>query len=206
MARAVGTQRRHLVQTFLYEGAAYDLAAAAVGAVLGIGVSFVMVQVVAGAFTAEGGLDLALLAVGPQPAHRLRPRRAAHAWRSSPRSAWRVSRLNIVSAIRDLPEQPTTRATAGARWVLVAVGVVVGTLLAVSGATSQVVPRRGCSASRSSSLSSCRSPGSSAASERLAYTAAGGLAPRPVAAAARHLRLRSSARCRWTSRSGSSAG
>src|SRR5919201_328911 len=32
IARAVGTRRRHLVQMFLYEGAAYDLAAAAVGA------------------------------------------------------------------------------------------------------------------------------------------------------------------------------
>src|SRR5262249_4553951 len=47
MARAVGTQRRHLVQMFLYEGAAYDLAAAAVGAALGIGVSLVMVRAVA---------------------------------------------------------------------------------------------------------------------------------------------------------------
>ena len=44
MARAVGTQRRHLVQTFLFEGAAYDLVAAAVGALLGIAISCVMVQ------------------------------------------------------------------------------------------------------------------------------------------------------------------
>src|SRR5205823_2721642 len=54
MARAVGTQRRHLVQSFLYEGATYDLAAAAVGAVLGIGVSFLMVNAVSGAFSSEG--------------------------------------------------------------------------------------------------------------------------------------------------------
>src|SRR6478672_5629752 len=35
-ARAIGTQRRHLVQMFLFEGAAYDVLAAAVGAVLGL--------------------------------------------------------------------------------------------------------------------------------------------------------------------------
>ena len=38
-ARAIGTQRRHLVQMFLFEGAAYDVLAAAVGAVLGLALS-----------------------------------------------------------------------------------------------------------------------------------------------------------------------
>ena len=37
IARAVGTQRRHLVEMFLFEGALYDLAAAAVGALAGLG-------------------------------------------------------------------------------------------------------------------------------------------------------------------------
>ena len=78
MARAVGTQRRHLVQTFLYEGAAYDLLAAAVGAVLGIGVSFVMVQVGRPGLRHRGRARAGLLAVGPQPPHRLRPRRPPH--------------------------------------------------------------------------------------------------------------------------------
>ena len=40
IARAVGTRRGHLVQMFLFEGAAYDLAAALVGAVLGAGVAY----------------------------------------------------------------------------------------------------------------------------------------------------------------------
>ena len=35
-ARAIGTQRRHLVQMFLFEGAAYDVLAAVVGAALGL--------------------------------------------------------------------------------------------------------------------------------------------------------------------------
>ena len=43
MARAVGTKRRHLVQMFVFEGTAYDLVAAAVGALLGAAVGLVAV-------------------------------------------------------------------------------------------------------------------------------------------------------------------
>jgi putative ABC transport system permease protein len=135
MARAVGTQRRHLVQSFLYEGAVYDLAAAAVGALLGIGVSFVMVQAVANAFTQEGlelsytvtarslllayaiGVLITLAVVGA--------------------SAWRVSRLNIVSAIRDIPEPDQPSGRRGRR-VLIACGVLLGSFMAASGATGKV--------------------------------------------------------------------
>ena len=37
IARAIGTRRGHLVEMFLFEGVAYDLVAAAVGALLGAG-------------------------------------------------------------------------------------------------------------------------------------------------------------------------
>ena len=43
IARAIGTRRGHLVQMFLFEGVAYDLIAAAVGALLGVGVAYGMV-------------------------------------------------------------------------------------------------------------------------------------------------------------------
>ena len=39
IARAVGTRRGHLVQLYLFEGLAYDLAAAAVGAALGVAIA-----------------------------------------------------------------------------------------------------------------------------------------------------------------------
>ena len=169
MARAVGTQRRHLVQTFLYEGAAYDLAAAAIGAVLGIGVSYVMVRVVASSFTEEG-LDLT---------YSLSGRSLVIAYSMGvlltlavvTMSAWRVSRLNIVSAIRDLPEMPTGehRRT---RWALVALGTVMGVLMAVSGATSQVYLTwmLGVSIAVLSLVPAVKAIGRS---ERFAYTAAG---------------------------------
>jgi putative ABC transport system permease protein len=169
MARAVGTQRRHLVQTFLYEGAAYDLAAAAAGAVLGVGVSFVMVQAVAAAFTTED-LQLTYTVTG-------RSLLIAYAigvlltLGVVTASAWRVSRLNIVSAIRDIPEMEETgpRRT---RWVLTIVGVVLGLFMAVSGATGKAyLPwMLGVSIVVLSLVPIARGSGRR---ERLAYTAAG---------------------------------
>ncbi len=134
MARAVGIQRRHLVQTFLFEGTVYDLAAAVVGVALGVAVSYVMVRAVARTFTGEG-LD---------PGYTISARSL---WISFALgvlltlvvvtlSAWRVSRLNIVSAIRDLPE-PAERRRRRGRWALVAVGLVIGVLMAVAGASGQ---------------------------------------------------------------------
>ena len=47
IARAIGTRRGHLVEMFTFEGAAYDLIAAAVGAVLGAVIAYGMVFVMA---------------------------------------------------------------------------------------------------------------------------------------------------------------
>jgi len=51
-------------------------------------------------------------------------------------SAWRVSRMNIVSAIRDLPEPPHEKRRRR-RWVPGAIGLLLGAALAVSGVTSK---------------------------------------------------------------------
>ena len=136
IARAVGTRRGHLVQMFTFEGAAYDLGAAVVGAILGAIVALGMVFVMSKAFGAadadEGlqirfavsarslvvaaalGLLLTLVVVAV--------------------SAWRVSVMNISSAIRNLPEPPVSRRRR--RLVLAAVSILLGTLLVVSGTSS----------------------------------------------------------------------
>ncbi len=106
IARAVGTKRGHLVQMFTFEGLAYAIGAAAIGTAIGIGVSRVLVVVMAEAFGTTDdetfsinftftlysvlvafsiGLILTLLTVIF--------------------SAYRVSKLNIVVAIRNLPEE-----------------------------------------------------------------------------------------------------
>ena len=58
IARAVGTRRGHLVEGFVFEGLAYDLLAAAVGAALGIAVAYTMVSGIAAALSATSTIDL----------------------------------------------------------------------------------------------------------------------------------------------------
>ena len=136
IARAIGMRRGHLVEMFTFEGAAYDLAAAVVGALLGAAVALVMVLVMASAFGAadadEGlqiqfavsvrslviaaalGILLTLVVVAV--------------------SAWRVSVMNISTAIRNLPEPPVTRRRR--RLVLAGLGIFLGLVLVVSGTRS----------------------------------------------------------------------
>ncbi len=106
IARAVGTKRGHLVQMFTLEGLAYAIGAAAVGTLIGLVVSRGLVVLMAEAFGQTGGdgfsfsfnvtiysivsafsigLILTLITVIV--------------------SAYRVSKLNIVVAIRNLPEE-----------------------------------------------------------------------------------------------------
>lgn len=104
IARAVGTKRRHLVQMFTFEGVAYAVGAAVIGTIIGIAVSRLLVALLANAIGATDddagfefrftitatsviagfslGLLLTLITVGV--------------------SAFRVSKLNIVVAIRGL--------------------------------------------------------------------------------------------------------
>lgn len=104
MARAIGTQRSHLTQMFVFEGMAYDLVAAAVGAALGIGVGFAMVGLISGAV---GNFGFSLT-----PHIEIRSVIVAYClgmlvtFATVAISALRVSRLNIVAAIRDIPDAP----------------------------------------------------------------------------------------------------
>ena len=114
MARAVGAKRRHLVESFLAEGMGYDLGAAIVGLVAGVFVTFGMVALI-NAF-AEAGLGLELRT-------NLTPRSLIIAFCLGVISTFiviffaavRASRLNIVAAIRDLPEPIVTNPEA-ATW------------------------------------------------------------------------------------------
>jgi putative ABC transport system permease protein len=171
IARAVGTQRRHLIQTFLFEGALYDVAAAAVGALAGLAVAYGMVEVVARAFASE---EFAI-------EHGARPASLVVAYGLGvvltlavvAVSAWRVSVLDVVTAIRNLPT-PASRAGRRARWWRGALAVAVGALMAASGAAGgQATPfLLGVSLAIVGLVPIARALG---ASERVAHTA-GGLA------------------------------
>ena len=102
ISRAVGAQRGHIVRMFTFEGALYALVAAAVGSLLGVAVGLGMVRILGVALSSQD-FEVAF----------------AFHWRSVVVaytlgmvitfavvliSSWRVSKLNIVRAVRDLPE------------------------------------------------------------------------------------------------------
>ena len=115
---------------FTFEGAAYDLIAAAVGAILGAVIAYGMVFLMAQAFGAEdadAGLQVEF----------------AFTWQSLliafalgvlltlivvAFSAWRVSVMTIAAAIRNVPEGPVVRGRR--RIVLGGLGIALGLLLA----------------------------------------------------------------------------
>jgi putative ABC transport system permease protein len=133
IARAVGTRRNHLVQMFVFEGAAYDLAAALVGTLLGAAVAYAMIAVMSSAFASQG-FDIEYAVTG---------RSLAIAYALGvlltlvvvAASAWRVSRMTISTAIRDLPEPPP--AARRRRWALPALGLALGAAMALSGAAGE---------------------------------------------------------------------
>jgi putative ABC transport system permease protein len=132
IARAVGTRRGHLVQMFLFEGVAYDLLAAVVGAVLGAAVAYGMVLVMSRAFGVEG-FDISY-AVSPRSLVVAGALGLLLTLAVVAISAWRVSVLTISTAIRNLPE-PIARRGRRRRWILGLVGVALGSLLTLAGAS-----------------------------------------------------------------------
>ena len=136
MLRAVGFKRNHLVRTFAVEGAVYSVIASILGAIVGVGVGWVITQISASIFSNGGSRFGGGLAIEP----RSLLLGATIGLTISMVTVWgtslRISRLNIIRAIRDLNEPPTT----GSRpWVLAlaALGVALGGLLLVDGLTKE---------------------------------------------------------------------
>ena len=113
MARAVGAKRDHLVKMFTFEGTAYALVSAAVGVGLGLAVSAVMVIVINRVFASfDDSFSLTI---------HFEPRTIVVSYClgmvitvvTVAGSAYRVSRLNIVAAVRNIPEavEVASRAT-----------------------------------------------------------------------------------------------
>lgn len=111
VARAVGLSRAGLVKLFAFEGALYAVAAAAIGAVLGLGISFALLQGVNSAFSERLQLSIpfhpeAASVLGAFAAGVLMTMAVVLA------AAGRSSRFNIVRAIRRL-EMPEARPRMG---------------------------------------------------------------------------------------------
>ena len=107
IARAVGARRRDVIALFLLEGALLDLVASGLGLGIGIGLAL--------GITAFG--DAALSGYGLRLEPRLEPRSLLLSYSvglvltfvSVALSSWHVSRLSVVTAIRNLPEPARVR-------------------------------------------------------------------------------------------------
>jgi putative ABC transport system permease protein len=129
--RALGFTRRHLVSVFGFEGTAYSVVAAALGVLVGIGVGRVVVRATEGIF-AQGQRGIVGLKFAVSPVSLLAGFAIGLAialltvWGTSVR----ISRLNIIRAIRDTPDPPKHNNQSSLR--LAVAGVTCGaTILAV---------------------------------------------------------------------------
>jgi putative ABC transport system permease protein len=139
MLRAVGLRRNHLVRTFGAEGGVYSFLAGVAGALVGLGVGRVVVVFAekvfnAGQderfqlslrFTAEPSSLVGGFVIGGVIS-------LFTVWAASVR----IGRLNVIRAIRDLPEPPTRR-TRSRSLALGAAGVVAGGVLFLTGTATR---------------------------------------------------------------------
>ncbi len=115
IARAIGAQRSHIVQMFIAEGLIYDLVSAMVGVALGLTVSYTLIGFLGQLFNDVSAQVLNQSTI-LQFYFRATPTSLVIAYCAGVLftfivisiASWRVSRLNIVVAIRDLPEQNVT--------------------------------------------------------------------------------------------------
>jgi putative ABC transport system permease protein len=107
MARAIGTKRMDLVQTFLSEGMAYNVLAAAVGTAIGVGVAVLISRIMASLFSSSS-LDISshVTARSLIISYSLG---VVLTFLTVTFSSWRISLVNIVRAIRDIPDPPARR-------------------------------------------------------------------------------------------------
>ena len=133
MLRAVGMRRGYLVRTFLIEGAMYSLASAILGAALGIGVGWAIVRLAAPIFGAFGDFSLDLRF--DFEASSIVSGFCAGALISLVTvflTSLRISRINIIRAIRDLQEPPKGHARTRTVVLGVALFLVAGGSFAVT--------------------------------------------------------------------------
>jgi putative ABC transport system permease protein len=169
IARAIGTRRGHLVQMFTFEGVAYDLAAALVGALVGAAIAYLMVLGMAQAFQAGEGLSIEF-SVTPRSLLIAYALGVLLTLSVVAFSAWRVSTMTISTAIRNLPEPPAPHRRR--RLALALAGIGFGLLFMASGVTgdSATPTMLGLSLAIASLVPVLRLVG---VPERVAYTACG---------------------------------
>lgn len=134
MLRAIGMKRNQLVRAFGMEGAVYSVVSAALGVVVGIGVGRLVAGFAANIFSGgfDGGFNLvfALTRRSLSLGFMLGALTAlVTVWGTS---IW-VGRLNVIRAIRDLPEPPSTGRRRMRSHLFASMGVLAGLTLLGAG-------------------------------------------------------------------------
>ena len=141
MSRAIGMKRGHLIRMFIAEGAIYGLGSSVVGVLVGIVLGYILVKATAGAIgqdvTSEFSLSTHVQLVSVLVSFFLG---TVVTLVTVAFASWRISRINIVRAIRDIPEPRHSRATKKALVGGIAL-ILIGLLLMWRGYdTSNLVP------------------------------------------------------------------
>ncbi len=131
ISRALGLRRAHLTEVFAIEGFVYAVASAAIGSAAGLVVAWVVLATITAIFASSGGLSLVLTI---QPSSLIIGFAAGFLLTIATivLASIRVSKLNIVRAIRDIPE-PVARRTTAAQLLVGAAATGFGLLLTVVG-------------------------------------------------------------------------
>lgn len=144
MLRAVGMKRGDLVRGFALEGTMYGLAAAVLGGALGILVGIAIVVVASSIFGSGAGISRTSLTLRTV----LLPATIgsgivvgfAISFVTIAITSWRISRVNIIAAVRDLDEAKVKK-TRARTYVLAPIAVVVGAFATAFGVlTLNAVP------------------------------------------------------------------
>ncbi|MGQ9587056.1 MAG: FtsX-like permease family protein [Thermoplasmata archaeon] len=134
ISRAIGMQRGDLTQSFMFEGVVYALLASAVGAFVGLIIAMVMIALFSTVFRGEGiqwtlHFDWVSLAIAACAGFLITLLTVIVA-------SWRVSKLNIVRAIRDILEPMLTKSEK--RYIGVGIAAIaIGALLTVESFSSK---------------------------------------------------------------------
>lgn len=111
MARAVGMRRGQLTKLFVFEGSLYAAGAAFVGVFVGIaiayGILYAFGTIISGVFPVNIGQVLNSFTFTPQSLFTAFTEGFLITYVTILFTSWRVSKLNIIRAIRQIPEPPT---------------------------------------------------------------------------------------------------
>src|SRR3989454_2823770 len=116
MARAVGMRRGQLTRLFLFEGSLYSAGASLVGVLVGIGVAFGILYAIGNIFSSFfSGVNesqvLSSFTISPESLFTAFTAGVLITYLTILLTSWRISKLNIIRAIRNSPEPPSGKRT-----------------------------------------------------------------------------------------------